>query len=785
MHTPEATTMCSPQPPLISAAINNKHEQDNLTNSMLCLKEELSSLGVQKKPSSDENARALSPIPVKMVECSDDSSPSVEFPNPATTSFLSGIFGCLRPVLSILGKATAAELKGQDDWEIPFESISDLQWLGSGAQGAVFRGTLKGEHVAVKKVREQKETDIKNLRKLNHENVVQFKGVCTQAPCFCIVMEYCPFGPLYNLLKEGERVPPGRLISWSKQIAEGMSYLHSHKIIHRDLKSPNVLIGKNEVVKISDFGTCRQLNENSTKMSFAGTVAWMAPEVIRNEPCSEKVDIWSYGVLLWELLTCEVPYKDVDSSAIIWGVGSNSLQLPIPETCPVGFRLLIKQCWCSKPRHRPSFKHILMHLEIAANDLRDTTPDSYYKTQETWREEVRQQMSKMQTEGSHIPKMEQELIEKRKQELKHAEDIRKHYERQLERTNNLFLDVNSMMLKIEQRERELKRREKQCVCFKSHKKRCNRLSHKSSEQLRTARRNLNNSQTPSSEIPTTSPESEREIIYANPPKSVLYTELDVNSLTPQSIAREGSTRARRARHHRRTNSQGSINSVAMSNSPGKDRKTSARVDSETQTEQAPMELSEAENIVTNSPYLNSPALRGCTLEALNGNLVVVNSDSDCPVEDANRNLTPADDEHLDTLDRKLTELKDKRRLDNLMESSREDFTDDECYVGRFGRSTLSRRPIPPCRTRRVMLRVLPGNVSEDNEENTSEYEPASARSTLESNPEILKEMADMQIYKATLYEIEGSSESDSDEGSRTSVATQQHLSSPRFQPRFQ
>ena len=99
-------------------------------------------------------------------------------------------------------------------------------------------------------------------------------------------------------------------------------------------------------------------------MSFAGTVAWMAPEVIRNEPCNEKVDIWSYGVLLWELLTCEVPYRNVDSSAIIWGVGSNSLQLPIPRTCPDGYKLLMKQCWSAKSRNRPSFKHILMHLEI-------------------------------------------------------------------------------------------------------------------------------------------------------------------------------------------------------------------------------------------------------------------------------------------------------------------------------------------------------------------------------------------------------------------------------------
>ena len=126
-----------------------------------------------------------------------------------------------------------------DNWEVPFESISDLQWLGSGAQGAVFVGQLDNEPVAVKKVKDEDETNIHHLRKLNHPNIIQFKGVCTQSPCYCIIMEYCPFGPLFNFFRDGtDKVPPKRLIDWSKQIASGMKYLHDHKIIHRDLKSP-------------------------------------------------------------------------------------------------------------------------------------------------------------------------------------------------------------------------------------------------------------------------------------------------------------------------------------------------------------------------------------------------------------------------------------------------------------------------------------------------------------------------------------------------------------------
>ncbi|XP_067300729.1 mitogen-activated protein kinase kinase kinase 13 isoform X2 [Pseudorasbora parva] len=375
--------------------------------------------------------------------------------------FLEGLFGCLRPVWNIIGKTYSTEykLQQQDMWEVPFEEISELQWLGSGAQGAVFLGKFHSEEVAIKKVREQKETDIKHLRKLKHPNIISFKGVCTQAPCYCIIMEYCAQGQLYEVLRAGRKISPQLLVDWASGIASGMNYLHLHKIIHRDLKSPNVLVTQNDGVKISDFGTSKELSDKSTKMSFAGTVAWMAPEVIRNEPVSEKVDIWSFGVVLWELLTGEIPYKDVDSSAIIWGVGSNSLHLPVPSTCPDGFKILMKQTWQGKPRNRPSFRQILLHLDIASADVLGTPQETYFKSQSNWREEVKKHFEKIKSEGTCIHRLDEELIRRRRDELRHALDIREHYERKLERANNLYMELSAIMLQLEVREKELLKRE--------------------------------------------------------------------------------------------------------------------------------------------------------------------------------------------------------------------------------------------------------------------------------------------------------------------------------------
>lgn len=517
------------------------------TNSMLCLDHDN-----DKHNHSGKSSTVTSPGPTTAHSApatpthNAGSSVDVGYRAGSQRGFFQGLLGCLRPVWTILGKAAAAELKpqGKDDWEIPFESITDLQWLGSGAQGAVFLGKLCNEQVAVKKVRDVKETDIRNLRKLNHPNIISFKGVCTQAPCYCIIMEYCPYGQLYEVLRDGKEIPPTLVLEWAKQIASGMNYLHSHKIIHRDLKSPNVLVASNDIVKISDFGTSREWNEKSTKMSFAGTVAWMAPEVIRNEMCNEKVDIWSYGVVLWELLTGEVPYRDVDSSAIIWGVGSNSLHLPVPQTCPEGFKLLMRQCWSGKPRNRPSYRQILMHLDIASPDLLNYSREVFAESQETWRNEIRENFQKMKAEGSNLPQLEEELIKRRKEELRHAQDVREHYERKLERANNLYMELTACMLQLEKRERELIKREQQLTLYNKRRKSIVRPIIKAQEKLdRLGKKRTHRS---GSEVTT--------------PDSMKNTEGSMTTSSELVLPSPTRMRIRKSRH-RRNNSRGSMKDI--------------------------------------------------------------------------------------------------------------------------------------------------------------------------------------------------------------------------------
>lgn len=154
---------------------------------MMSIQEELDQMGIKNdQPPAYSQAIARDDVNVTDSSVDNDNVCQTGWPNmpgaiPGVANkpagWMDGLFGCMRPVLSLIGKSHIMEMKSKqtDDWEISFDSITDMGWIGSGAQGAVFRGKLHNELVAVKKVREVKETDIKHLRKLDHENIVKFK----------------------------------------------------------------------------------------------------------------------------------------------------------------------------------------------------------------------------------------------------------------------------------------------------------------------------------------------------------------------------------------------------------------------------------------------------------------------------------------------------------------------------------------------------------------------------------------------------------------------------------
>lgn len=373
------------------------------------------------------------------------------------TEFVSSSVACTSPKRpGKSGTSVAGEGHGPPtDFQVNFEDIEELKFLGSGSVGCVFMGVLDNEKVAVKKFKDPNHltNESDRLKTLDHPNVVRLLGVCTQPPVYCIVMELCK-NSVFEVLRD-RQIGPDIVCNWARQVATGMHYIHEDcSLVHRDLKSGNILIAMNgRTLKISDFGTTRKYGAKSTQMSFCGSVSWMAPEMVRSEPCSQMVDVWSFGVVLWELLTGQIPYEGVDTAAVIYGVGTGGLHLPVPTTTPLGFSLLLKQCFNVNPKHRPKFRQILLHLQIVEDDsgFLETPRDTYFETQEVWKHEVEDQFSRMKLDSVRdTQKMDDEaaLLKRREQELKHAEDVRRLYEERLNNASVLLADIKARAKEI-------------------------------------------------------------------------------------------------------------------------------------------------------------------------------------------------------------------------------------------------------------------------------------------------------------------------------------------------
>ncbi|CAL5051416.1 unnamed protein product [Urochloa decumbens] len=268
--------------------------------------------------------------------------------------------------------------------------LEELRELGSGTFGTVYHGKWRGSDVAIKRIndrcfagkaseQERMRTDFWNeavkLASLHHPNVVAFYGVVLDGPggSVATVTEYMANGSLRQALQRHEKIfDRRRRLLIAMDVAFGMEYLHGKNIVHFDLKSDNLLVNLRDpqrpICKVGDLGLSKVKCQTLISGGVRGTLPWMAPELLNGSSSlvSEKVDVFSFGIVMWELLTGEEPYAELHYGAIIGGIVNNTLRPVVPESCDPQWRALMEQCWAAEPSERPSFTEIGKSLRAMA-----------------------------------------------------------------------------------------------------------------------------------------------------------------------------------------------------------------------------------------------------------------------------------------------------------------------------------------------------------------------------------------------------------------------------------
>ncbi|KAF5733571.1 hypothetical protein HS088_TW16G00011 [Tripterygium wilfordii] len=266
------------------------------------------------------------------------------------------------------------------------EDLEELRELGSGTFGTVYHGKWRGTDVAIKRIKKScftgrtseqerltvefwREAEI--LSKLHHPNVVAFYGVVQDGPgeTLATVTEFMVNGSLRHVLLSKERhLDRRKRLIIAMDAAFGMEYLHSKNLVHFDLKCDNLLVNLKDplrpICKVGDFGLSKIKRNTLVTGGVRGTLPWMAPELLNgsSSKVSEKVDVFSFGIVLWELLTGEEPYANMHYGAIIGGIVNNTLRPPVPSHYDSEWKLLMEECWAPDPVARPSFTEIARRL---------------------------------------------------------------------------------------------------------------------------------------------------------------------------------------------------------------------------------------------------------------------------------------------------------------------------------------------------------------------------------------------------------------------------------------
>uniref|UniRef100_A0A8C0QJZ4 Tyrosine-protein kinase receptor n=1 Tax=Chelonoidis abingdonii TaxID=106734 RepID=A0A8C0QJZ4_CHEAB len=278
-----------------------------------------------------------------------------------------------------------------DEWEVSRDKITVIRELGQGSFGMVYEGIAQGiekedeeTKVALKTVnelatmREQieflNEASVMKAFKCHH--VVRLLGVVSQGQPALVIMELMTRGDLKSYLRSlrpdaenNPGLPPPSLkdmIQMAGEIADGMAYLNAKKFVHRDLAARNCMVSEDFTVKIGDFGMTRDIYETDYyRKGGKGLlpVRWMSPEALKDGIFNTHSDVWSFGVVLWEIATlAEQPYQGLSNEQVLRFVMDNGI-LKRPENCPEKLHELMSWCWQQNPRQRPSFTQLLESIK--------------------------------------------------------------------------------------------------------------------------------------------------------------------------------------------------------------------------------------------------------------------------------------------------------------------------------------------------------------------------------------------------------------------------------------
>ncbi|KAM1281479.1 hypothetical protein ACFX15_021644 [Malus domestica] len=290
----------------------------------------------------------------------------------------------------------------KEEWEIDLAKLEIRYIVARGTYGTVFRGTYDDQDVAVKlldwgedgyatvaesaALRASFQKEVAVWHKLDHPNVTKFIGasmgtsdlkiptkgsssdgvISHPARACCVIVEYVAGGTLkqYLIRNRHKKLAFKVVVQLALDLSRGLSYLHSQKIVHRDVKTENMLLDTRINLKIADFGVARVEAQNPRDMTGeTGTLGYMAPEVLDGKPYNRRCDVYSFGICLWEIYCCDMPYPDLSFADVSSAVVRQNLRPEIPKCCPSSLANIMRMCWDGNADKRPEMGEVVKLLE--------------------------------------------------------------------------------------------------------------------------------------------------------------------------------------------------------------------------------------------------------------------------------------------------------------------------------------------------------------------------------------------------------------------------------------